>query len=391
MGFFRGLFGAKKSDKTRSNKERRRWSFARSSNPTSSTFHTDDACGDTLYANKHAIAVAAGTASVAEAALAAAHAAAEVVRLTTSRGGNGSNQRFSRDVAAARIQSAFRGYLARRALRALKALVKLQALVRGHLVRKQVADMLRRMQTLVRLQARARASRAHVTKSLDSVVKMSKVTQNARSGSNSNLRDIIGIEKAQMGSNWLDHRTEESLWNNRRDGPFSCRHVDVEKSNKILEAETWKHHLNSQQSRKNFTSSQHYSTLDYNPSFTAYDSPRKPFGKASNLIPNISSAEVFSLNSMKYPGGKDEAVLRTAANSPQVHSASSRPGSSARRSPFTPTRSEFSWGCLSGYSGHPNYMVNTESSRAKYRSRSAPRQRLEFEKYGSTRRTSQEL
>ena len=205
------------------------------------------------------------------------------------------------------------------------------------------------------------------------------------------MRDIIDLEKAQMGSNWLDHWMDESLWNNRRDAVLRHKHADDEKSDKILEVDTWKPRLNSQQSNRNFRASQRGSTLDYNQSFMAYDPPRKLSGKASNPIPNLSSAEVLSLSSLKYPGGKDEAVLRTADNSPQVLSASSRPGSSARRSPFTPTRSEYSWGYLSGYSGHPNYMANTESSWAKYRSQSAPRQRLEFDKYGSTRRTFQEL
>ncbi|KAH1107537.1 hypothetical protein J1N35_011305 [Gossypium stocksii] len=422
MGLFRRLFGAKNPAQPRPDKDRRRWSFTRSSHPTSSTSHLDalsGPCNGTLDANKRAIAVAAATAAVAEAALAAAHAAAEVVRLTSGGVGSadGSNRRLPQELAAVKIQSAFRGYLARRALRALKALVKLQALVRGHIVRKQTTDMLRRMQTLVRLQARARASRSYMTKSFYSTCKIShsRHAVHANSlkdecqlhvfstkydgssilkgcGSNSKLMDTINLEKARMGLNWLDNWMEESLRNNHIDSSLIHRHADDEKSDKILEVDTWKPNLNCPPCNWNFRTSQHGSAFDYNQSYMAYDSPRKQSGKGSNQIPDNFSAEVLPLSSLKHPGRKDEAILRTADidNSPQVLSASSsRLGSSARRSPFA--RSECSWGYLSGFSGHPNYMANTESFRAKYRSQSAPRQRLEFDKYGSNRRTFQGL
>ncbi|KAI9076554.1 hypothetical protein K1719_041540 [Acacia pycnantha] len=61
--------------------------------------------------------------------------------------------------AATQIQAAFRSYLARKALHALKGLVKIQALVRGHLVRKQTSATLRGLHALMAIQVRARIHR----------------------------------------------------------------------------------------------------------------------------------------------------------------------------------------------------------------------------------------
>ncbi|OIW11206.1 hypothetical protein TanjilG_28297 [Lupinus angustifolius] len=57
------------------------------------------------------------------------------------------------EVAALKIQTAFRGYLARRALRALRGLVRLKSLMEGAIVKRQATSTLRSMQTLARMQS----------------------------------------------------------------------------------------------------------------------------------------------------------------------------------------------------------------------------------------------
>ncbi|XWS61821.1 hypothetical protein CRYUN_Cryun07bG0158200 [Craigia yunnanensis] len=451
--WFRSILGLKKTDSHHQpssskppKKDKRRWSFVKSyrekdSSATTTTKHAatngisnSNAKSSSLYSrqqqqkdsayvvdangerevvdpNKEAIAVAAATAAVAEAAVAAAQAAAAVVRLTSSSGrcarepaAHFSSCGAREELAAVKIQSTFRGYLARRALRALKGLVRLQALVRGHIERKRTAEWLRTMETLLRAQARARAGRAQISQASQSSSKSShfhhpgpptpekfehairskstKYEQSSmlkRNGSKSSGRALDNHEKIQPGRNQSDRWIDEQSWDQRahstRIGP-----MDDEKNDKILEVDTGKPRFTSK--RRNLF---HSTRLALNSDLCSCSFTNSKDSHQS--APSPSSGEVQSLSPLKFSHEVEESPFCAADDSPQFYSASSK-GGSFKRSPFTPAKSDGSRSYLSGYSDHRNYMSFTESSRAKVRSLSAPKQRPQYERSSSIKRYS---
>ncbi|KAK3027545.1 hypothetical protein RJ639_042314 [Escallonia herrerae] len=402
--WFRGLLGLKKPDhapsqpsaKPPSSKPpKRRWSFMKPHKekehrtpydgrrgPPENVQSSDDSYVDEdagVDPNKHAIAVAAATAAVAEAAVAAAQAAAAVVRLTSS-GRSVPNATVYRgfgireEWAAVKIQSYFRAYLSRRALRALKALVRLQALVRGHIIRKQTADMLRRMHALLRAQSRARAGRAQLSDSPQSSSISSQFSHPGPATPEKFEHPIRARNRTHEHSSMLKRSGSKSngaifMY---REKALLDRRMDDEKSDKILEIDTGKPQFAPKRALASDQNSQSFTTSKDS---TVYQA-----------VPSPSSCEVQLLSPLKLTQDVEDTAFCTGDSSPQFYCASSKGGS--MRGAFTPTQSDGSRSYLSGYSDYPNYMSFTESSKAKMRSLSAPRQRTHFERSSTTKRYS---
>ncbi|XP_058763660.1 protein IQ-DOMAIN 22 isoform X2 [Vicia villosa] len=385
--WFRGFLGLKKPENGSTDqkppKEKRRWSFVKSYREEQQqqplqhhnshvTFSTEHVNND----NKQAIAVAAATAAAAEAAVAAAKAAADVVRFNSSNG----VVRIREQWAAVKIQAAFRGSLARKALRALKGLVKLQALVRGHIERKRTAEWLKRMQSLVRAQARFNAARALQTshsnggpatpeKSESPVRSRSMKSEHSpifkRNGSKSCL---------SFSGNISENQIDEQSWNRVKSLIRSYSRSD-EKTERIVEIDSGKQHIIASKRRNLFHSISDTDHYYYSQNLT----PTKD--SKSQHSSHSQSCEVQSYyNPLK--------LSEVEENSPQFLSSATSKEDGYKRSPFTPTKSDGSRSNLKGYSDYPSYMAYTESSKAKVRSMSAPKQRPQHEKYGSSNRYS---
>ncbi|XP_020096163.1 protein IQ-DOMAIN 14-like [Ananas comosus] len=300
-------------------KEKRRWSFRRPAmTSVSAVAGAADvaALGIADLEDEHRRHAMAAVAAAADAAVAAAQAAAAVICLTANAAATASRRRSSsavEEAAAVRIQSSFRSYLARKALCALRGLVKLQALVRGHLVRRQAAAALRCMEALAAVQARARAQRIQM------------------------------LEREKTGS---------QIQSTYRRSPIHPRHRpsldmdrNAEENIKIVEMDRVRSKSRNSHSTENKLSGSGHQ--------------RKPSKSDIHLQISPTPSALTDLSPRTYSGHFEEFSFNTAQSSPFHFANSDDAANSCNENQLT---------C-------PNYMANTESSRAKARSQSAPKQR----------------
>ncbi|KAG8380031.1 hypothetical protein BUALT_Bualt07G0151200 [Buddleja alternifolia] len=352
--WLRGLLGMKKDKENVENnsncgekKEKKRWSFAKSSKdsgglgniPAESAWLRSYIADNEKEQNKHAIAVAAATAAAADAAVAAAQAAVAVVRLTShGRGALFSGNREK--LAAVKIQTVFRGYLARKALRALKGLVKLQALVRGYLVRKRATATLHSMQALFRAQAAIRSQRAR--RSI---------------GNDHRLQPEM---RARKSIERFDENRSNEFHSKRLSASYDPSINAFDESPKIVEIDTCGPRSRS---RRMNTCMSEYSDDQY---YNAVSSPIPCPIPARLSIPDCRHNQDFDWGFVV-----EDYKCATAQTTPRFAC------SGRAHIPVTPTKSLCGDSYFRPYSNYPSYMANTQSFRAKLRSYSAPKQRPE--------------
>ncbi|KAG5061790.1 hypothetical protein GLYMA_02G004600v4 [Glycine max] len=266
---------------------------------------------------------------------------------------NGLSTRCVEEAAAIKIQSVFRSYLARKALYALRGLVKLQALVRGHLVRKQARETLRCMQALVIAQSRARAQRARMV-------------------SDGKLDQKLSPNRITTEENFSMHMYNEM-------------HNGLEENAMIVEMAVCESKGNS----RGRNSSVNREPSDHR--FSAYYSSNGSYSKEENYNASPAPSTLTELSPRACSGHFEECSFSTAQSSPYYYSEVSGVDNTITKVPFAFPIPAYTEPMSYDYPLFPNYMANTKSSRAKARSQSAPKSRPDsYERQPSRRRASME-
>ncbi|KAK0588305.1 hypothetical protein LWI29_037661 [Acer saccharum] len=361
---------------------------------------------------RHAMAVAAATTAAAEAAVATAQAAVEIVRLTRP-----ASSYVREHYAAVVIQTSFRGYLARRALRALRGLVKLQALVRGQNVRNQAKLTLKCMQALVRAQdhQRARLSQegsrnsmfADITglwdyTNLRDIKDRKSISRVGDHGSiydwdqtSEGIEDVfqsIRSDATLKREKALAYAFSNQIWRSRRN-PSAGEERQLEERTKWLDR--W---MATKQWDKTTTTSSRASTdhkrdyiktveIDDQSRPYSYNSNQKHYSRSHSNIE--SPLHHYHHESLTTPSPLKTKPIQVRSASPRcLKEERSYYSATAAHTPARLSSTScvnFSGGVLPPYgmvssggaatSRLPNYMAATESAKARARSHSAPRQR----------------
>ncbi|KAM0934737.1 putative IQ motif, EF-hand binding protein [Dioscorea sansibarensis] len=364
-------------------REKRRWVFRKSSGQEQKPAVS---AAPVTVEQTRAMAVAVATAATAEAAVAAAQAAAEVVRLTRPSAG------FVREhCAAIVIQTAFRGYLARRALRALKGLVKLQALVRGHNVRKQANMTLRCMQALVRVQARVRDLRLRLIHeggtAASASSSKSSFSCDASIWESKHLQEFT--ERRSMSRDEMEERPRtmeeiQALLQSRKDAALKREKA----LSYAFSHQTWRPERNPSSSieERSETEEQQPRWLEqWMASRASYDYASSISRGRTSMDHRdpIKTLEVDTARPFSY--STPSTARRPAPPPAHLHHSPATPSPSKARplhvrsaSPRCSYSSAISGPAAArnqSQTAVPNYMAATESAKARVRSQSAPRQR----------------